>query len=81
MTPAVFKKSPQFERALACQIILLAPIAPHFAAELWSGFLSAPDRINTNDEIDWNGDVLHQKWPKIDSNYNMDIICQVNEVP
>lgn len=77
MPPVVFSTSPQFERALACQIILLAPIAPHFASELWSGFLSAPNRINTTEEIKWEKDVLEQNWPRIDSNYNMDITCQV----
>lgn len=73
----VFAKSLQFERALACQIIMLAPIAPHFASELWSGFVSAPNRLNTTEEIDWEKNVLEQRWPKIDSNYNMDLICQV----
>lgn len=79
MPPAVFSKSLQFERALACQIILLAPIAPYFASELWSGFISAPNRINTTEEIKWDKDVLEQNWPKIDDNYNMNIVCQVNE--
>lgn len=56
---------------------MLAPIAPHFASELWSGFVAAPNRLNTTEEIDWDKDVLEQKWPKIDRNYNMDIVCQV----
>lgn len=56
---------------------MLAPIAPHFASELWSGFLSASHRLNSNEEINWDEDVLKQKWPKIDSSYNMDIVCQV----
>lgn len=76
--PDIYARSLQFERALATQIMLLAPMAPHFATELWSGFLSAPNRLNQSEEIDWNKTVLDQKWPIIDSNYNMDLICLVN---
>ena len=32
-------ESEQFERALGAQIIMLAPLAPHFASELWSAFV------------------------------------------
>ena len=68
-----------FERALACQIIMLAPMAPHFASELWSGFVSAPHRLNTStDEIDWNSKVLEQSWPNVDMNYALDLICMVS---
>jgi leucyl-tRNA synthetase len=76
--PAIFAKSLQFERALASQIILLAPMAPHFASELWSGFVSAPDRLNHSGEIDWDKSVFEQKWPTIDSVYNLDLVCKVN---
>lgn len=74
----VFARSLQFERALACQIILLAPMAPHFASELWSGFVSAPNRLTTNEEIQWDKGVLEQRWPDIDYDYNLDLVCQVN---
>lgn len=77
--PVIFAKSPQFERALACQIIMLAPIAPHFASELWSGFVSAPNQLMNSGEIVWDKDVLEQKWPEIDKEYNMDIVCQVED--
>lgn len=53
-------------------------MAPHFATELWSGFLSAPNRLNQSGEIDWSKTVLDQKWPIIDSNYKMDLLCFVN---
>ncbi|XP_017777824.1 PREDICTED: probable leucine--tRNA ligase, mitochondrial [Nicrophorus vespilloides] len=76
--PSVFARGHQFERALACQIILLAPIAPHFASELWSGFLSAPNRLNQSNEIDWNANILKQTWPDIDYEYNLDLVFQVN---
>ncbi|CAG9857055.1 unnamed protein product [Phyllotreta striolata] len=75
--PAVFARSKQFERALAVQIIMLAPMAPHFASELWSGFRSAPNRLNT-EEIDWTGSVFDQKWPECDEEYRLNLVCQVN---
>nr|XP_023028907.1 probable leucine--tRNA ligase, mitochondrial [Leptinotarsa decemlineata] len=76
--PAVFGHSSQFERALASQIILLAPMAPHFASELWSGFVSAPNRLNHSEEIQWEKGVFDQKWPQIDLDYKLDLVCQVN---
>ncbi|XP_044765914.1 probable leucine--tRNA ligase, mitochondrial [Coccinella septempunctata] len=78
MPPYVFARSLQFERALAAQIILLSPMAPHFASELWSGFLQAPNRLNHSSEIRWNKSVLEQDWPEIDSDYNLELLCQVN---
>ncbi|KAF2900671.1 hypothetical protein ILUMI_05517 [Ignelater luminosus] len=78
--PALFAYSLQFERALACQLILLAPMAPHFASELWSGFTSAPHRLNTDSEIQWDKTVLEQKWPIVDKDHKLDLVCQVNGV-
>nr|CAI5843216.1 unnamed protein product [Callosobruchus analis] len=76
--PAVYAYSKQFERALAAQIILLAPMAPHFASELWSGFVSAPNRLNDSGEVIWDKAVLEQKWPVVDMDYELDLIFQVN---
>ncbi|PNF40646.1 hypothetical protein B7P43_G05917 [Cryptotermes secundus] len=71
----------QFERALACQIIVLAPMAPHFASELWSGFVSAPNRINSSTkEIKWDQGVLEQTWPEVDFNYCLELVCVINGV-
>lgn len=70
--------SPEYEQALAAQIIMLAPIAPHFASELWSKFASAPNRLNSTDIINWNGDVLEQPWPDVDMKFNLDLIFKVN---
>lgn len=71
-------KSPQYERALAAQIILLAPMAPQFASELWSGFLIAENRLNADSDINWNASVLEQIWPSIDLDYKLELVCQVN---
>lgn len=69
----------QFERALACLIVILAPMAPHFASELWSGFVSAPNRINTSSkEINWDQGVLEQTWPEVDSDYRLELVCLVS---
>lgn len=53
-------------------------MAPHFASELWSGFVSAPHRLNTDGEIQWDKTVLEQKWPIVDNDYQLDLVCQVN---
>lgn len=66
----------EYEKALAVQIIMLAPIAPHFAAELWAGFLQAPNRLS--DRIIWDKPVNLQPWPKVDSNYCLDLQIRVN---
>ncbi|XP_050294862.1 leucine--tRNA ligase, mitochondrial [Anthonomus grandis grandis] len=76
--PALIAHSLQYERSLAAQIILLAPLAPHFASELWSGFTSAPNRINNTEEIRWDKNVLEQKWPETDMDYELDLVCKVN---
>lgn len=76
--PAIFAHSLQFERALAAQVILLAPMAPHFASELWSGFTSAPNRLDKSGEIAWDKPVLEQKWPETDMNYDLDLHFQVS---
>lgn len=71
--------SKQYERALASQIIMLAPMAPHFASELWSKFASASNRINSSStELQWDKDVLSQKWPEIDQHYQLDLAIKVN---
>jgi len=72
------KYSAEYERLLATQIIMLAPMAPHFASTLWSGFVSAPGRINQNwEQICWENDVIDQKWPQVDSDYVLNLYCVV----
>ncbi|XP_076292718.1 leucyl-tRNA synthetase, mitochondrial [Lasioglossum baleicum] len=72
------KKSREFERALAVQIIMLAPIAPHFASELWAGFCSVKHHLINKDEVKLDKDVMEQSWPEIDMDYNMLIHFYVN---
>ncbi|KAH8323945.1 hypothetical protein KR074_000626 [Drosophila pseudoananassae] len=75
----ILRHGKQFERALAAQIIMLAPMAPHFASELWSKFVAVPGRLNpASEELQWSEDVLAQRWPDIDAAYNLDLSIKVN---
>lgn len=84
----VVKYSPEYEIALSNLIIMLAPIAPHFASELWAKFLAVPNRVvskPTDDQtgIDWTKDVLEQSWPVIskDFHYWLDVrVKNLNEI-
>lgn len=68
----------EYERALATQIIMLAPMAPHFASELWTKFTSVPNRTNTKiSDIKWDLDVLEQTWPDVDMEYKLDLSVKV----
>lgn len=78
MPPEVIAHSKEFELALASLIIMLSPVTPHFSSELWSGFLSAPNRVGLDlPSIDWEKSVLDQRWPKVDDHYNLSFLCKV----
>lgn len=58
---------------------MLAPMAPHFASELWSKFVSVPGRLNAaGEELQWTKDVLEQRWPDVDAAYQLDLSIKVN---
>ena len=66
--------SREYERALSTQIIMLAPLAPQFASELWAGFCSTPYHLADDDtNIQKDRDVLDQNWPEIDMDYKMNL--------
>ncbi|XP_076233675.1 leucyl-tRNA synthetase, mitochondrial isoform X2 [Calliopsis andreniformis] len=73
------QKSREFERALAVQIIMLAPLAPHFASELWAAFCSAKLHLISESEVQLDKDVMEQVWPEIDMDYNMVLQLNVND--
>ncbi|KFB37367.1 hypothetical protein ZHAS_00004663 [Anopheles sinensis] len=81
-TPDVVTYSRQYELALAAQIIMLAPMAPHFAAELWGQFLATPNRIDRTEQKDswirWDGGVFDQRWPEIDDEFPLDLTFKIN---
>ncbi|XP_065209388.1 probable leucine--tRNA ligase, mitochondrial [Planococcus citri] len=75
----VRKYSKEYEKCLAYFIIMLAPMTPHFAATLWHGFTSAPGHLLTDcDEINWNENVMKQKWPKLDKDYILPFKITIN---
>lgn len=58
---------------------MLAPMAPHFASELWSKFVSIAGRLNAaSEELQWSEDVLAQRWPDVDAAYQLDLSIRVN---
>lgn len=72
MPKNVAKYSAQYELTLANIIISTAPYAPHFTSELWSKFISIPNRVNQADDLVlWDKDVLEQKWPQLDKDYEV----------
>lgn len=73
------RKSREYERALAVQIIMLAPFAPHFASELWSIFCSAKHHLIDNAEVDLDKALFEQKWPDIDMEYNLAMNVYINK--
>lgn len=57
---------------------MLAPMAPHFASALWNGFVSTTGRLNQNwEHINWEDDVINQKWPEVDIDYIFNLYCLV----
>lgn len=78
-TPDVVAMGANYERALAAQIIMLAPMTPHFASELWARFLSATNRVGENsNHINWSGDVFSQKWPTVDDHHEVELTVKAN---
>lgn len=52
-------------------------MAPHFSSELWSRFISVPQKIQTPD-TNWSKSVLHQPWPEVDSQHELSVNVKVN---
>lgn len=79
--PEVVARSKEFEKALAALIIMLSPVMPHFGSELWSGFLSAPNRVcEESNLIKWEENLINQCWPTVDMNYKMSLLCKVSAI-
>lgn len=59
---------------------MLSPIAPHFTSELWSKFTEVPNRLkNDEDALMWSKDVLEQKFPAVDDNFNYSLQILVEQ--
>ncbi|OWK50421.1 putative leucine--tRNA ligase, mitochondrial [Lonchura striata] len=59
--------STEFEDALASLCIMVAPMAPHIASEMWKGLAHVQNKLCTHHH--WDVDVLQQSWPKVDPEY------------
>uniref|UniRef100_A0A8B9VR52 leucine--tRNA ligase n=1 Tax=Anas zonorhyncha TaxID=75864 RepID=A0A8B9VR52_9AVES len=59
--------SAEYEDALATLCIMIAPMAPHIASEMWKGLAHMHNKLCTHHN--WGIDVLHQSWPKVDPEY------------
>ncbi|KAM4706105.1 leucine--tRNA ligase, mitochondrial [Rhinophrynus dorsalis] len=59
--------SSEFEDALASLCIMIAPMTPHLASELWKGMAHIQHKLCT--QYNWNEDVLLQDWPTVDPEY------------
>ncbi|XP_069473352.1 leucine--tRNA ligase, mitochondrial [Ambystoma mexicanum] len=59
--------SKEFEDALAALCVMIAPLAPHLACELWNGLSHIDNKLCTH--YNWHSDVLHQSWPSVDKEY------------
>ncbi|XP_014773131.1 leucine--tRNA ligase, mitochondrial isoform X1 [Octopus bimaculoides] len=65
--------SEAFGSVLADFVIMLGPLAPSFASELWAGLGSVAPQTSS---YDWSQSVLHQKWPRIDEKYQLPLIVR-----
>ncbi|NWT10806.1 SYLM protein, partial [Vireo altiloquus] len=63
----VILHSTEFEDALASLCIMVAPMAPHIASEMWKGLAHMQNKLCIHHH--WDVDVLHQSWPKVDPEY------------
>ncbi|KAM9308221.1 leucine--tRNA ligase, mitochondrial [Gastrophryne carolinensis] len=63
----VIQHSKEYEDALAGLIIMMSPMAPHLASELWKGIGQVKHKLCT--QYNWDKDVLHQAWPMVDPEY------------
>lgn len=63
----------EFEKSLAAQIIMLSPITPHLASELWAGFCSVATSPCTRKDVP----LLEQQWPEIDSEFGLPLFCRI----
>lgn len=74
--PASMIYSVEYEKTLATLIILLFPLAPHFACELWKDFRNYASPTVGDYDVEKN--VFEQKWPEVDMNYCLDLVIKVN---
>jgi leucyl-tRNA synthetase len=58
---------------------MLAPMAPHFASELWSKLQETKNRLNVDtSEINWDKGVFEQAWPVVDKHFMLEFTIKVS---
>ncbi|KFM61036.1 putative leucine--tRNA ligase, mitochondrial, partial [Stegodyphus mimosarum] len=75
--PKAMAQSEAFKETFGTLLIMLAPLAPHFASELWTAFCSVA-LGGQKCSFDLNKPVLLQKWPEFDENCEMEIHIKLN---
>ncbi|XP_067910460.1 probable leucine--tRNA ligase, mitochondrial [Heterodontus francisci] len=66
-TSQVILHSMEYEDALATLCIMIAPMVPYLASELWKGLSSVQNKLAI--QYRWGTDVLFQQWPSLDPMY------------
>ncbi|XP_018610260.1 probable leucine--tRNA ligase, mitochondrial isoform X2 [Scleropages formosus] len=80
-SPHVVLHSIEFEEALAVLCMMIAPMAPHLASELWAGLSHVQNPLSALLSV--GGDVLQKPWPTVDPKYletpeSVDVSVQIN---
>ncbi|KAM8869548.1 leucine--tRNA ligase, mitochondrial [Spinachia spinachia] len=66
-TVKVVQHSEEFEEALAALVLMIAPMTPHLASELWAGLCQVKNPLGGL--LQQEGNVLQQSWPTVDPEY------------
>ncbi|KAK7492189.1 hypothetical protein BaRGS_00016486 [Batillaria attramentaria] len=73
----VAHNSDLYKQCLADLTVMLAPLAPCFASELWAGLASVCNQ-DTLPQYNWKESVLRQQWPQMDSEYKLPLVLKIN---
>ena len=68
--------APEYQRIVGDLLILLAPLAPHLATELWRCFRAAPRRLC--EDYRWEDEVWGQDWPALDPTTSLELRVVAN---
>merc|ERR1712059_133549 len=73
----VKQASPEYQQLVGDILLVLAPLAPHLASELWECFRTVPNRMS--DKFDFDTNVWHQSWPELEPTTNLDLKVMANK--
>ncbi|KAK7114466.1 hypothetical protein V1264_000521 [Littorina saxatilis] len=75
--PPILQESMAYRRCLADLCIMLGPMAPCFASELWTA-LASVCKADLQLSYHWERSVLDQEWPVLDAEYELPLILKIN---